>query len=353
MGIVELEHFTTLEAAHEPWPILAERSGNLFASWEWVSTWWRHFGAGRELAGAIARRAGGEPAAILPLYVYQRRPLTVLRFLGHGPGDWLGPIHASEDRELAAEALRAKLAAGGHWDVLLAERVRGDEPATQSLGGTVLQREAFPILPFRDRSWEQLLAERSANFRQQVRRRERRLARAHRLSYRLTTDPEQLDGDLELLFTLHEAHWRHDRSSAFASARRAFHRDFARLALARGWLRLWVMELDDRPVAAWYGFRYAGAECYYQSGRDPAHDAGSVGFVLLCHTIRAAIEDGAEAYWFLRGDEPYKDRFAEQDPTVATIALANSLRGRGAVAAVTQLRRLPATGRRWMRARVG
>ena len=48
-----------------------------------------------------------------------------------------------------------------------------------------------------------------------------------------------------------------------------------------------------------------------------------------------------------------RDRFAEQDPGVATVALARTLRGRGAVAAVTQLDRLPAPGRRWARARLG
>jgi CelD/BcsL family acetyltransferase involved in cellulose biosynthesis len=350
MAAVELEHFTALEDAREEWPALAERSRNVFASWEWVTTWWRHFGGGRELAGAIARRPGGEPAAILPLYAYGRTPVHVLRFIGHGPGDWLGPIHAPDDGELAAEALLAKFA-GGRWDILLAERLRPG--GFSNLGGTLLRADAFPILPFRGRSWDELLAEHSANFRQQVRRRERRLARAHRLSFRLTTDPDRLDADLELLFALHDARWQGAGSGAFSGARRAFHHEFARLALARGWLRLWVMELDERPVAAWYGFRYANAECYYQSGRDPAHDAGSVGFVLLCHTIRAALEEGAEAYWFLRGDEGYKYRFAEEDPGVRTVALASTRRGRAAVAAVKALDRLPAAGSRWARARLG
>jgi CelD/BcsL family acetyltransferase involved in cellulose biosynthesis len=123
--------------------------------------------------------------------------------------------------------------------------------------------------------------------------------------------------------------------------------------LARGWLRLWIMELDDEPVAVWYGFRYAGIEWYYQSGRDPARESDSVGFVLLCHTIRAALEDGAEAYWFLRGGEAYKDRFAEEDPGVQSVTVAHSLRGRAAVAAVRSLDRLPASGRRWARAHLG
>jgi CelD/BcsL family acetyltransferase involved in cellulose biosynthesis len=349
----ELERFTTLAEAREVWPAVAERSGNLFASWEWISTWWRHFGGGRTLVGAIARRPDGEPVAILPLYRFGRRPLTVLRFVGHGSGDWLGPIHAPGDDELAAAALQAMLAATPHWDVLLAEHLRSDQLSTQVLGGTVVRREGFPILPFRKRTWDQLLDGRSANFRQQVRRRERRLARAQQLKYRLSADPERLDADLDLLFTLHSARWAKGGSSAFVGARQAFHREFAHLALARGWLRLWVMELDSEPVAVWYGFRYAGIEWYYQAGRDPARDSASVGFVLLCHTIRAALEDGAEAYWFLRGGEAYKDRFAEEDPGVETVAVARSLRGRAAVAAAGGVDRLPAPGRRWARARLG
>lgn len=350
---IEIERFATLEAASEAWPSLAERSENLFASWEWVSTWWRHFGRERPFMGAIARRPNGEPVALFPLYLFRRRPLTVLRFLGHGTGDWVGPIHAPGHDEPAAAALQATLAAVPRWDVLLAERLRPDLQSTGALAGATLRKESFPILPFRKRSWDQLLDERSSNFREQVRRRERRLARTHRLSYRLSTDPGRLDGDLDLLFELHRARWATGSSSAFAGAREAFHREFAHLALARGWLRLWVMELDGEPVAVWYGFRYAEKEWYYQAGRDPSRDSGSVGFVLLCHTIRAALEDGAEAYWFLRGGEAYKSRFAEEDPGVQTVALARSLRGRAAIVGAGRFDLLPAVGRRWARARLG
>lgn len=346
----ELEPFAALDTVQDVWPALAERSGNMFASWEWVSTWWHHFGGERALLGALARRGDGEPVAILPLYEFTRRPLRILRFLGHGPGDWLGPIHAPEDSEVASAALESMLAIT-RSDLLLAERLRADLEGIKA--GTVLRREGFPMLPFRGRTWDQVLEGRSSNFRQQVRRRERRLARSHTLEYRLCTEPQRLDADLDLLFRLHGARWSTGDSSAFAGAREAFHRDFARLALERGWLRLWIMELDGVAVAAWYGFRYAGVEWYYQAGRDPARDADSVGFVLLCHTIRAACEDGAAGYWFLRGGEAYKDRFAEEDPGLLTTSLARGWRGRAAIAAASGFGRLPSPARRWARARLG
>jgi CelD/BcsL family acetyltransferase involved in cellulose biosynthesis len=349
----ELEHLGTLDALRTAVSALPASSHNLFASWEWISTWWQHFGGERPLAGTVARASDGRPLAVVPLYLFSRSPLRVVRFIGHGAGDWLGPISAPGDEQLAADALHATLAAGNGWDLLLAERLRCDQAPARLLGGTVFRREGFPILPFRERTWGELLAQRSANFRQQVRRRERRLARTRNLSYRLCSDPERLDADLELLFALHDARWTQRQSSAFGHARQAFHRNFARLALARGWLRLWVMELDGKPVAAWYGFRHAGVEWYYQSGRDPAYDRDAVGFVLLCHTIRSAVEDGMHAYWFLRGGEAYKDRFAEEDPGLETIASARTQRGRAAITATRALDRLPGAGRRLLRARLG
>ena len=67
--------------------------------------------------------------------------------------------------------------------------------------------------------------------------------------------------------------------------------------------------------------------------------------VLLAHTVRTAFEDGAREYRFLRGDEPYKYRFAEADAGVDTVAVGNGrLGGTIAVAgaahfAATRLRR--------------
>ncbi len=113
------------------------------------------------------------------------------------------------------------------------------------------------------------------------------------------------------------------------------------MALDRGWLRLWICEVDGRAVAAWYGLRYAGSECFYQSGRDPEWDGQSVGFILLAHSIRSAFEDGMTEYRFLRGGDAYKDRFADGDPGLETAVLGRGSLGRPAVAAAGALGRVP------------
>lgn len=348
----DFKRFTSLSEVHEALELLAGRSGNLFATWEWMSTWWRHFGAERALTGVIARRAGGDPAAVVALYLSAHRPLRVLRFVGSGPSDWLGPVHAPTDERLAADAMRQALG-GSPWDVLLAERMRSGRVLPRGTSATLMVEEGFPILTFRGRSWEELLSGYSANLRGQIGRLERRLERRHRLTYRLSADPDRLDDDLSVLYGLHRARWQHAGSGALNARRQAFHRDFARQAQVRGWLRLWIMELDGKPVAAWYGFRFAGVEWYYQAGRDPDHDSGSVGFVLLCQSIRAALSDGAYAYWFLRGGERYKGRFTSEDPGVRTLLVAHGVRGRAARSAVARLDRLPEPVRRRARALAG
>ena len=86
------------------------------------------------------------------------------------------------------------------------------------------------------------------------------------------------------------------------------------------------------PVAALYGFRFAGAESAYQAGRDPALGNQPAGFVLLAHAVQEALADGMREFRLLRGGAAYKERFATDDPGLETAGLA---RGASAEALLT------------------
>lgn len=318
--------------SREKWSALAQAAGNVFATPEWMECWGRHL-AGQDELLVLGCRAASELIGIVPLAVTGRRPLRLARFQGHGVGDQLGPICAPEDRAALAAGLREALRGEGlPFDVLLGERLAADGDWAGRLGQRVLRTESNPIVRTDARTWDEYLAGKSSNLRSQLRRKERGLAREHRMEYRLADDPVRLEQDMQALFDLHEQRWTAGESVAFDRRRERFHQDFAALALERGWLRLWFLEVDGRPVAAWHGFRYAGVEWFYQSGRDPDWERSSVGLVLLAHTIRAAIEDGVGEYRLLRGGEQYKSRFATDDPGLETIMLPRGLAGRVATA---------------------
>lgn len=332
---MKVQPITSLADVDDEWRALAVQSANLFATWEWADVWWRHFGHGRRLRLAACRAHDGRAIVILPLYSWRTKPLHVLRFLGHGPGDQLGPIFGQDDLQAAQLALRSHLDGIDH-SVFLGEHLAEDQGWETAMGARRLSQTGAPVLRFHGRTWDEIVQSRSANFRQQLRRRERALARAHDVRFSLAEDPQALPKQLDVLFALHAERW--GSRSKFMQAQ-AFHCDFAATALANGWLRLWIMELDGVPAAAWYGFRFAGAESYYQGGWGSRWERSSVGSVLLAHTIREAAKDGMAEYRFLQGDEAYKYRFADEHARLDTVVRPHGLPANVAVAAAVGLLR--------------
>ena len=73
--------------ATDEWRALNQRAraGSMFLGPEWLEPWWKHFGAGRELA-TICVREGGRLIGLLPLFLERARlggiELRRLAFLG-------------------------------------------------------------------------------------------------------------------------------------------------------------------------------------------------------------------------------------------------------------------------------
>jgi CelD/BcsL family acetyltransferase involved in cellulose biosynthesis len=334
---LELERVGALEPLRETWTRLALAQRNVFATWEFADVWWRGFGRGRPLHVYACRRRD-DVVSILPLYSWRARPLHVLRFVGAPEGDELGPIHGGADGGELADAVATALRRASA-QVLLAEHVTGESGWPERLRGRPLRREGYPVLRH-EGGWDAYLGDRSRNFRSTLGRAERRLA-AEGAVFRLTT-AATLERDLDSLFRLHAARWGADTPFLRAAA---FHREFARAAIGHGWLRLWVVEVGGAAIAAWHGYRFAGVESYYQSGRDPSWERFRLGTLLVAHSIREAMYDGIGEYRFLRGDEPYKYRFTDEDPGLLSFGISRGAAGAGAVAALA----LAVRGRRLAR----
>jgi CelD/BcsL family acetyltransferase involved in cellulose biosynthesis len=327
-----------LEPLRDAWARLSVDGTNIFATWEWNELWWRHYGRGRELRVVLAR-SGDEVEAIVPLFAWSTRPLRVLRLLGHGHGDRLGPICDGDDSATAAHALQGALSTVPH-DLFLGDWLAGDRGWAGALDGRVLRTTGYPILRLAGRSWDDLLAATSGRFRKSVRQSRNRLERSHAVHFR-PTDETTLDRDLDDVFRLHGARFGRHQGCHFCGEYEPFQREFAALALERGWLRLLLLELDGDAVAAEFGFLFGNVYFAYQGGRDPAWDRESVGFVLELEMIRRVVKEGAAEFRFLGGEEAYKYRFPTEDPRLETVLVGATARGRLASATLATAWRLP------------
>ncbi len=366
-GTVEIvEDEAGLAALDDRWRALAERRGSAFVTPEW-------YAAGRSLATAqgatpavvVVDRPGEGTIGVLPLLREGPAGRSRLSFAAARYADLTAPAAAPADDAtvgaLAAPALARRFGARAALDLGRVEAGAAwwRELAGAWPGGTeavVGPPEPLPFVVLGEGGWEHYLKGRSGQFRNQLKRKWKALERDHELSLESADSGEALEAGLDRLFDLHDARRRQlgTPSALDDPAARAFLRSFAEAARGRGWLREYLVKVDGTAAAAWLGWRVGDRFAYYQAGFDPELSRYSIGFLLLAHTVRTAIEEGAGEYDLLLGDESFKRRFAtgeRQGSTVLLVRRGSSayLRARARVAGRRTLRRLPPAARERLR----
>jgi len=309
------------------WGDLLESSASqsLFLTWEWLHTWWKHLAADRQLS-ILAVRCGGELAALAPFCVRppslsRRRLFPVQEFLGSGNvgSDYLDFIVRRGSEPEARQAFASCLA-GERLMLDWTQLKRG--PCFAAGVASILAEKGWrlaetrtntcPFILLAGKSWESYLANLGAEHRYNFHRKWKRLNRDYVVQFEQVRTPEQCRESIDLVIKLHNLRWR-DRGGSDAFHTQGlveFHRELSQIALGRGWLRLYILRLNGKPAASLYGFLYHGTFYFYQSGFDAAYDKYSVGLVTMGLAIQRAIEEGAEEFDLLHGDEGYKSHWS-------------------------------------------
>lgn len=322
--------FAGLEDA---WPALCRDSGNAFASWPWLFSWWMEIGrpAGHRLDLRVVRAAGsGALLGVAPMYVAAGTP-AVLRMLGDA---WVGSedldvLALPEHRAAVAEAALASIRQDPTIDAVELIDLAPSSPLVLATSGLLAPETGpmneLPYLPLGG-SYERYLATLSGNMRSNLRRKDRRLEKAYPKARLVLVEAERdLPEALETLFRLHTRRWTaRGQSGNFARPDvRAFHRRAAPKLLRAGVLRLYALELQPGQVAATlYCLRQGRREQYLQGGMDPNHQDISVGFCLMGRVIKRAADEGVEEFDMLRGTEGYKAHWATELRTTRRLSFA-------------------------------
>jgi CelD/BcsL family acetyltransferase involved in cellulose biosynthesis len=300
-------------------------STNVFLTSDWLVTWWRHYGTGRQWQFLLVRNKKGRLMGGLPLYSESRfafgRRYRSLRLIGTLPEspDNLDVVAEESMRMLVANVVCDWIVTVGRqcYDVLMLSNLAKDSHLIKGLFcRTAIGRDEIKVIPLFEcpyvplpSSFDAYVSSLSKNMRYNLRRRTRQVLNLQGGSEIVCVESAvELPAAMDDLFRLHTLRRavRGGETRFTVKARQDFHRTLASNFLRQGRLRLLLLKANSQVIAAIYCFTYGSKVSYFQSGFDPRWSKYSIGMVLMGQCIEMAIREGRKEFDFLRGDEDYK-----------------------------------------------
>ena len=289
-------------ALEDEWEALTATAADPFADHAWFHCWWEAFGSGSRLRVAVARGGDGALLGALPLAARRGRLAALANY--HSPVFRPAALDAATLKELAAAAvaggplhIHALPAADAALDAVreaarAQRRLLHVEPAHRS-----------PIVATTGGA-EEYLAGRPST----LRRRRRKLAREHEVTFRLDDGGDDLDADLDRGFAVEAAGWKGEAGTAISSAGETerFYRALAHAYRARDGLRVGWLLVDGRPAAWSFCLLRARRLYMLKTGYDEALRASAPGLMLHLLTVERCFAEGLEAYELLGEAERWK-----------------------------------------------
>ncbi|HWR59213.1 MAG TPA: GNAT family N-acetyltransferase [Thermodesulfovibrionales bacterium] len=156
-------------------------------------------------------------------------------------------------------------------------------------------------------TWEGYLDSLNAKERHETRRKLRRLESAGRVGLRVIENTKDVSDALSAFVRLFRSN-RPEKAQFMTDYMESFFGSLAAGMAKAGGLKIFFLDLEDKPVAASMCFDYHSAVYLYNNGYDLRFAHLSVGLLCKVFSIRESIRLRRAKYNFLRGGEIYKGR---------------------------------------------
>jgi CelD/BcsL family acetyltransferase involved in cellulose biosynthesis len=294
---------------------------HVFLTWEWLSTWWKHFGGNRKFL-LLTLSDSGRVLASAPLMstVYSLFGARVrkIEFLGTPASDYqtfLLTERKTENVELLLGYAQRRVP---DWHFVELTDVPERCETSQILGSMRLaplgfEHEVMEACPYVSlpEDFDDFQRTLSPHFLNEIRRRERRLGEEFGVEFEVVERSEHAEDAVRSLAILHQKRSVVKGHMGIFSDERVmgFHLDIARSFAKNGWLLVAFLKVNGRRVSGQYNFIYANKLYCYLSGFDPVYAKYGLGSIIDFRLIEHCINAGIKEYDFARGQEPYKNRW--------------------------------------------
>lgn len=323
LQIEEVREASGLEVYRQEWSELAQRvpGSDVFQTFEWLGPWLASFWPGRPLRFLFVRDNGRlialapllldidgvlgcSNSLILPVNSHARRSDLLIDGEARPVLDALITHLRREDprmrvmfrSSLSTSRVGAALGGAARPRFMAAAQV----PGTES-----------PIIRI-DADWDSFLATRPAHTRSELKRKVRKLERDFKSSWSVVTSLDQCEPALEQVFAIEERSWKEDEGTSFTAENglEDFYRGLARSFASAGWFRLYLLQLDGKPVAHIFGAEFKQEYFAFKTSYDEQFKAASPGVVLFQYALRECFDRKLLAFDFLGERSRWKNELA-------------------------------------------
>lgn len=316
-----IDEFDHLRNLRDQWDMLLEQSlnGTVFQSYEWITNWWKRFGAGKKLfAVAVFNSDELVGLALFMIMVSSNCGINTrsLHFCGE-TGSRLCPDHldviASPGFETQAvdAVIKVIFNSTSVWDMICISAVAHDSEFYErvlselenkryySFGSGMSGEAPYLELPTRShKNWKEKLKKLSRNHLVKI----ETLRGVHEVEHGLAIT-KQLVGA--------SAKRKHRPSSWDDEEYANFHLDVCRDLAKKNRFNVSVLYCNDLPVAVLYGYIVKNKYLMYSIGLDSDYGKYSAGQILIGMFLEYLTENRISEFDFLRGDEHYKYRWTD------------------------------------------
>jgi CelD/BcsL family acetyltransferase involved in cellulose biosynthesis len=266
---------------------------------------------------------------LLPAYRHNDVGTCTLRLIGAGLSDYLDLlVRPPRERDVLAALAATLQQRDADWDTVEFQQLPVDSPLVTSFSsGELVPAEPCLVVDLTavhgapvdadevDESWRAVEGIASAGLRTHLAQDWRRLTREYGGVRAAPIAAERIVQWLPELKRLHTARWqtRGERGVLDDEAVWRFHRLAAPRLAGAGIVRMYTISAGGDVAGIYYGFMHRHRAYYYLGGFEPAYGKCGVGNLAVGTAIAEARREGAIAFDFLRGAEPYKRRWGATD----------------------------------------
>jgi len=316
-----IDNFDDFISASEQWDILACKCEDSFPFMchDWFKVWLNNFGDNKKLNMLIFSDEAGL-LSIVPLMKidekYRGCKIKILETIGNTYSPFGLFIFNSKIYNQANKSIEAFFSClfkmpDSSWDVLKLDSIPEESDFYTCLTNFLTENH-LPFIKYScfgdwyqndiDCTGDEFLAHLPEKIRKDLQYCKRRLEREGNLEFRVIAATKHLEDHLDAYYGVYGRSWQKQERIG-----PSFHRDLARVAAERGWLRLAFLFHNDVPLAAQFWIVSGSTAYILKTVYDQDYKKYSPGKILTSEMFKYVIDvDGVTAVDYVQGDEDYK-----------------------------------------------